>query len=310
VGKVAVVFPGQGSQYVGMGLELAESIPVARQTMEEADRILGFSISRLCFEGPEEELVRTENTQPALLAVSVAALRALQEEGFAPDGAAGHSLGEYAALVAAGAVDFADALRTVRLRGRLMEAAVPKGRGTMAAILGLEDGVVESLCAQAEGVVAPAAYNAPGQVVVAGETGAVLALLERAKEAGARKVQQLNVSGPFHSPLLKGAGAELAKHLAGVPVSPPSIPVYANVTARPVRDPEEIKANLAEQVYAPVRWTETVRNLIADGFDTFVEVGPGRVLSGLIKRIDKSAALFNVESPGTLDAWKKAGNGG
>jgi len=307
VGKVAVVFPGQGSQKVGMGKELAAAYEVARRTFEEADDVLGFSVSRLCFEGPEEELVRTENTQPALLTTCVAVFRALREEGFEPQAAAGHSLGEYAALVAAGAVDFAAAVETVRLRGQLMEAAVPGGAGTMAAVLGLDDETVEALCTEEEGIVVPATYNAPGQVVVAGETGAVLRVMEKAKQRGARRVQRLNVSGPFHSPLLAAAGVSLAEKLEKIAVRPPAIPVYSNVTAQPVASAGEIKDNLAKQVSAPVRWVETIRNMAADGIDSFVEAGPGKVLSGLIKRILDGAECTCVESPETLNAWKERG---
>jgi len=308
VAKLAAVFPGQGSQVVGMGKALADSFPVAKATFEEADDVLGFSISKLCFEGPEDELVKTENTQPALLTVSIAAFRVMRSEGFEPEAAAGHSLGEYSALVAADAIDFAEALRTVRLRGELMEAAVPKGQGTMAAVLGLDDEAVEALCAESAGIVRPATYNAPGQVVVAGETAAVLDMMERARARGARRVQQLNVSGPFHSPLLTGAGEALGKRLAEIAFRPPAIPVYSNVTARPVSSVEEIKDNLARQVYAPVRWVETIENMASDGIDSYVEVGPGRVLAGLIKRIDKGARLMGVESPETLKAWKEAGD--
>lgn len=305
--KCAVVFPGQGSQRVGMGKELASEYPIARETFEEADDVLGFRLSRLCFEGPEEELVRTENAQPALVATGIAVYRVLQEEGFEPQAAAGHSLGEYAALVAADAIDFKDALRTVRLRGELMEAAVPNGAGTMGAILGLDDETVRSLCAEEEGIVFPATYNAPGQVVVAGKTEAVLRVMERARERGARRAQRLNVSGPFHSPLLAGAGEALAEKLAGVAMRPPKFPVYANVTARPVESVSQIKENLARQVSAPVRWVETIENMAADGISSFVEAGPGKVLSGLIKRILAGAQLASVESPATLKAWKEAG---
>src|SRR5690606_26661951 len=220
-------------------------------------------VSRLCFEGPEEELTLTRNTQPALLVTSVAIFRLLEAHGFAPDLGAGHSLGEYSALVAAGAMSFADAVRTVRLRGELMEEAVPPGEGTMAAILGLERDLVEALCQEVAGVVEPATYNSPGQVVVAGETEAVHALMERALAKGARRAQLLKVSGPFHSSLLAGAGERLGEWLASIPIAPPRFPVYSNVTAAPVTTPEEIRACLARQVSAPVRWEESVRNMVA-----------------------------------------------
>ncbi len=301
--KIAAVFPGQGSQYVGMGKELAEKHPIVAETFAEADEALKFSLSRLCFEGPEEELTLTRNTQPALLVTSVAIFRLLEAHGFAPDLGAGHSLGEYSALVAAGAMSFADAVRTVRLRGELMEEAVPPGQGTMAAILGLERELVEALCREVAGVVEPATYNSPGQVVVAGDTEAVHALMERALAKGARRAQLLKVSGPFHSSLLAGAGQRLGEWLASIPIAPPKFPVYSNVTAAPVTTPEEIRACLAWQVSAPVRWEESVRNMVAEGATRFVEVGPGRVLSGLIKRIEREAELFNVESEGTFQAF-------
>ncbi|HLS91508.1 MAG TPA: ACP S-malonyltransferase [Limnochordia bacterium] len=303
--KIAAVFPGQGSQYVGMGKELAEKHPIVAETFAEADEALKFSLSRLCFEGPEEELTLTRNTQPALLVTSVAIFRLLEAHGFAPDLGAGHSLGEYSALVAAGAMSFADAVRTVRLRGELMEEAVPPGQGTMAAILGLERELVEALCREVAGVVEPATYNSPGQVVVAGDTEAVHALMERALAKGARRAQLLKVSGPFHSSLLAGAGQRLGEWLASIPIAPPKFPVYSNVTAAPVTTPEEIRACLARQVSAPVRWEESVRNMVAEGATRFVEVGPGRVLSGLIKRIERRAELFNVESEGTFETFLK-----
>lgn len=303
--EFAAVFPGQGSQYVGMGRELAERYPVVRETFAEADEVLGFSLSRLCFEGPEDELTLTRNTQPALLTMSVAVFRLLEGEGLRVKLAAGHSLGEYSALVAAQALSFPDAVRTVRLRGQLMEEAVPPGIGTMGAVLGLEREVVEALCAEVSGVVEPATYNGPGQVVVAGETAAVQALMEAAAAKGARRTQLLKVSGPFHSSMLARAGERLAEWLESIEVSAPRFPVYSNVTAGPVESPEEIKRCLAKQVSAPVRWEESVRNMAADGASRFVEIGPGRVLSGLIKRIDRSVALFNVESEESLTTFRQ-----
>lgn len=300
MGKVAAVFPGQGSQSVGMGKELAEAYPVVAETFREADRILGLPLSQLCFEGPEEELTLTRNTQPALLTASVATFRLLREKGFQPAAAAGHSLGEYSALVAAGAISFEEALVTVRLRGELMESAVPAGEGSMAAILGLDRGAVEAICKEIEGVVEPATYNSPGQVVVAGESGAVEAAMKLAQERGARRVQLLKVSGPFHSSLLRPAGERLAERLAAVTLRTPEVPVYANVTARPYTSPDEIRSLLQEQVSSPVRWEETVEAMWDAGIDTFVEIGPGRVLSGLIRRIRKDATVHNVESVATL----------
>lgn len=303
MGKTAAVFPGQGSQVVGMGRELAEAHPVVAETFAEADRVLGFPLSRLCFEGPEEELTLTRNTQPALLTASVATMRLLQSKGFEPAAAAGHSLGEYSALVAAGALSFEEALVTVRLRGELMESAVPSGEGAMAAILGLPKEEVEAICREAEGVVEPATYNSPGQVVVAGESAAVASAMKLAEARGARRVQLLKVSGPFHSSLLKPAGDRLADQLARIAVSEPRIPVYANVTARPYTSAGEIRELLREQVSSPVLWEATVEAMLADGIDTFVEVGPGRVLSGLIRRIRRDAAVYNVDSVATLEAF-------
>lgn len=286
-----------------MGRELAEAHPVVAETFAEADRVLGFPLSRLCFEGPEEELTLTRNTQPALLTASVATMRLLQSKGFEPAAAAGHSLGEYSALVAAGALSFEEALVTVRLRGELMESAVPSGEGAMAAILGLPKEEVEAICREAEGVVEPATYNSPGQVVVAGESAAVASAMKLAEARGARRVQLLKVSGPFHSSLLKPAGDRLADQLARIAVSEPRIPVYANVTARPYTSAGEIRELLREQVSSPVLWEATVEAMLADGIDTFVEVGPGRVLSGLIRRIRRDAAVYNVDSVATLEAF-------
>lgn len=298
----AAVFPGQGSQVVGMGKDLAEAYAVVRETFAEADEVLGFPLSQLCFAGPEDELTRTVNTQPALLTVSVAIYRLLAREGFRPVAACGHSLGEYSALVAAGALEFADALRTVRLRGKLMEEAVAPGVGTMAAILGLSDEDVVKICREVGGV-EPATYNAPGQVVIAGLVEAVERAMELAKARGARRAQRLNVSGPFHSSLLADAGRRLAEWLADVPVKPPAIPVWANVSATATSDPEQIRRNLAEQVSAPVRWVECVHAMRQWGVASFVEVGPGRVLSGLIKRIDRDAVVENVDSAATFERF-------
>lgn len=284
--RIAFVFPGQGSQAVGMGRDLYENYAVARNVFAIADAALGFPLSKLCFEGPAEELQRTYNTQPALLTVSVAAWRVLEQHGVDADVVAGHSLGEYSALVAAGALTFADAVRLVRDRGRFMNDAVPAGTGGMGAIIGLDATVVESLCAQVDtGVVEPATYNSPGQVVVAGHLPAVERCLELASEAGARRVQLLNVSGPFHCSLLKPAGERLAKALDDVIISDPRIPVIANVDARPVTSADAIRDALVEQVSRPVLWEQTVRRLVEDGTSLLVEVGEGRTLCGLARRI-------------------------
>lgn len=286
--KVAFVFPGQGSQAVGMGRDLYENYEAAREVFDAADEALGFSLSKLCFEGPAEELQLTYNTQPALLTVSVAAYRVLEQYGAVPDVVAGHSLGEYSALVAAGALEFTDAVRLVRQRGQFMNDAVPAGTGTMGAILGLDADVVESLCEKVDaGVVEPATYNCPGQVVVAGHVAAVERCLELAQEAGARRVQLLNVSGPFHCSLLTPAGQRLAEALAEVTIRDPRIAVIANVDAQPVTTADAIRQALIEQVSKPVLWEQTVRNLVADGLTLMVEVGEGRTLCGLARRIER-----------------------
>ncbi len=303
--KMAFVFPGQGSQYVGMGLKMRARFPAAKETFEQADDILGFGLSRLCFEGPAEELQKTINAQPAILTVSVACLRVLQEKGVRPFAAAGHSLGEYGALVAAGALSFQDALLLVRKRGQYMQEAVPLGRGGMVAVLGLEAKVVSGICREvsAKGCSCSVAnYNCPGQVVIAGETGALDRACALAKEAGAKKCVPLPVSAPFHSPLMRPAAERLAAELAKATVANPQIPVVANVTADYYTGGgEEIKKLLVEQIYSPVRWEESVHRLLNDGAQVFLEVGPGSVLTGLIKKISRQAAVGSVEDPESLE---------
>jgi [acyl-carrier-protein] S-malonyltransferase len=283
----ALLFPGQGSQQVGMGRRLAEEHAVAAATMAEADEVLDLPLTRLCFEGPEVELTRTEFCQPAILAVSVAQWRALGvPRGIAPRWLAGHSLGEYSALVVAGALDFADALRLVRLRGRLMQSAVPEGAGAMAAVIGLDETVVQALCAAAaEGeVVTPANLNGAGQVVIAGHRAAVARAVAAAKAAGGRTVP-LAVSAPFHCALMAPAAAGLADALASVDVRPPSIPIVSNVEAALVTDATRIRELLVAQVTAPVRWAESMRLLQALGCERAIEVGPGQVLAKLLQRM-------------------------
>jgi [acyl-carrier-protein] S-malonyltransferase len=294
----AFIFPGQGSQHAGMGKELAENFKSARISFEEADDALGFSLSRLCFEGPEEELKLTANTQPAILAASVAALRVLREESpLTPSFLAGHSLGEYSALVASGALDFADALRTVRARGSFMQDAVPVGVGAMAAILGAEADQLAEICAEAaQGeVVSPANFNSPGQIVVAGHTGAVNRAIEIAKAKGFRKAMLLPVSAPFHCALMQKAAERLAETLQPVQVNPLATPVVTNVEAKPNSDASRVKPLLVEQVCAPVLWDQIVQQIIAAGVTNFVEIGPGKVLAGLVKRINKETVSFNVQ---------------
>jgi [acyl-carrier-protein] S-malonyltransferase len=302
--SVAFVFPGQGSQQVGMGKALAEAFPESRQVFEEADSVLGFSLSRLCFEGPEDELQLTANTQPAILAASVAALRPLVARGARPAWVAGHSLGEYSALVAAGALTLADAVRTVRRRGESMQEAVPVGAGAMAAILGLDLPSIEAACrAAAEGeVVSPANVNSPGQVVIAGHAAAVGRAAERCKAAGAKRAVLLPVSAPFHCALMKPAQDRLAPELAGLAFRDPVVPLVNNVDARAVRDASSCRDGLVRQVSGTVRWQESVELLAREGVTTFVEVGPGRVLGALVRKIVKDARVLNVDSPESLEA--------
>jgi [acyl-carrier-protein] S-malonyltransferase len=297
---IAFVFPGQGAQKVGMGRSLADEFPICRDAMAEADAALGESLSTLCFEGPQARLLLTENTQPAILAVSVAVLRLVESEGVRAQFAAGHSLGEYSAHVAAGTLSFADALRTVRRRGRYMQEAVPVGAGAMAAILGLDADAVSRACAEVAAesgtVVSAANLNAPGQVVIAGHAPAVTLAGERARSLGAKRVIPLAVSAPFHCALMKPAEDRLAPELRALGTSDPRIPVVANVDAEPKRDASSAIEALVRQVSLPVRWEDVVRRLIADGATTFVELGPGSVLAGLIRKIDRSVTVMSIES--------------
>ena len=302
---IACVFPGQGAQKVGMGKELADAYPICRDTFAEADEALGEPLSRLCFEGPEPQLLLTENTQPAILAVSVAIYRLARERGIEPGCAAGHSLGEYSAHVAAGTLSFADALRTVRRRGRYMQEAVPVGEGAMSAILGLDAAAVGAACEAASrelgAVVTPANLNAPGQVVIAGQTAAVARAGEIAKAQGAKRVIALAVSAPFHCPLMLPAQERLEPELRALAANAPAIPVVANVDGLPKTDAASAVEALIRQVSSPVRWEEVVRRLIADGARTFVELGPGTVLSGLIRKIDPAVTAMSVENVQGLD---------
>jgi [acyl-carrier-protein] S-malonyltransferase len=301
---IAFVFPGQGAQKVGMGKGLADVFPICRETFAEADDALGESLSDLCFNGPEERLTLTEHAQPAILAMSTAVARLARAHGLAPAVAAGHSLGEYSAHVAAGTLSFADALRTVKRRGRYMQEAVPVGEGAMAAVLGLDAETVTRACAEAAGdqVVTPANLNAPGQIVIAGHTAAVARAGERSKSLGAKRVIPLAVSAPFHCALMKPAEDRLAPELRALTAAAPSMPVVANVDAQPKRTADEAIDALVRQVSSPVRWEDVVRRLIADGATTFVELGPGTVLAGLIRKIDRSAKVHSVEDDAGLSA--------
>ncbi|HUS08426.1 MAG TPA: ACP S-malonyltransferase [Bryobacteraceae bacterium] len=288
--KTAFQFPGQGSQFPGMGKTLADAYPAARLTFEEADQVLGFSLSGLCWDGPESELKMTENTQPALLTVAIAAFRALASEGIRADYVAGHSLGEYAALVAAGALEFGDALQLVRKRGRYMQDAVPAGVGAMAALLKLPEGKLDGILKQAAGgeVVAAANFNSPDQVVIAGHAAAVARAMELAKAEGAKRAIALTVSAPFHCPLMQPAQDRMAEELAAVPISNLAIPLVNNWQAREITSAEEAREGLIQQIPNPVRWTESIHRLAALGVTRFIEVGPGAVLTGLLRNIDST----------------------
>lgn len=304
MGKIAFVFPGQGAQSVGMGKDAYERSERARAVFDKADAALGFKLSDVILNGPEEALKQTANTQPALLTVS-AALLELVGGRLQPDFVAGHSLGEYSALVAAGVMAFEDAVRTVRARGEFMEAAVPGGQGAMAAVLGADRDRLAGLCAAvtaATGTVELANVNCPGQIVVSGSASGVAAIVERGKEAGAKRVIPLEVSGPFHSSLMKPAAQRLESVLADVAMNDAAVPVVANVTARPVTTAADIRGLLSEQVVSPVLWEDTVVWLIGQGVDRFVEIGSGTVLAGLIKKTDKSVRVHSVNSLEALEA--------
>jgi [acyl-carrier-protein] S-malonyltransferase len=304
MGKVAFVFPGQASQYYGMGKELAEKYPSARAVFDEADKALGFLISKICFEGTEDELKLTANTQPAILAVSVAAFRVLAEKGISPDFVAGHSLGEYSALVAAGALSFADAVQLVRRRGAYMQDAVPAGQGAMAAILGISPAVVQDACKKAaEGEICSAAnLNSPEQTVISGHANAVKRAVEIASQSGAKRAVILPVSAPFHCAMMMAAQEKLEKDLKGTNFSDLQIPLVTNVDADSIRKGDEARQALVRQVCMPVRWEESMRFLLDEDVRTFIEVGPGRVLTGIMRQIERSVTTLNVEDEKSLNA--------
>jgi [acyl-carrier-protein] S-malonyltransferase len=299
---IAFLFPGQGSQAVGMGKELAEKYPIARQTFDEADEALGYKLSQLCFEGPEEKLRMTEITQPAILSASIAAWRVLNEKGLTPSFVAGHSLGEYSAHVAAGTVTFADAVRTVRNRGKYMQEAVPAGVGAMAAILGMDLEKVTAVCSDASQgeVCEPANINSPDQIVISGHASAVERATKLADERGAKRAKLLPVSAPFHCSLMKPAQDRLANDLRSIKFQVPSIPIVCNVDAAPVEDADRSRDALLRQVTGSVKWDQSIRLLVTKETQTFVEVGPGKVLCGLMRQIDRSKTCLNVGDEASL----------
>ncbi|WP_028307380.1 ACP S-malonyltransferase [Desulfitibacter alkalitolerans] len=304
--KIAFMFPGQGAQYVGMGKDLCDKYPEAQELLQQADDVLGYKISEIILDGPEEDLKLTVNTQPAILTVSTICWQLLKNSGVTPDYAAGHSLGEYSALVAANCIDYPDALQLVSKRGKFMEEAIPAGKGAMAAILGLANEKVEEICSRIEGVVETVNYNCPGQLVIAGEKDKVEAASRLAAAEGAKRVVPLNVSGPFHSSLMEPAAEKFAYELSKVSFKTPEFPIVANLSAEIAQCPNEIKSGLKGQMHSPVLWDMSMRKLIALGVDRFVEVGPSKVLSCLIKKIDKNVKVYNVENVESLEGTLKA----
>lgn len=307
MGKLAFVFPGQGAQYVGMGKDIAEKYKSADAIFNEASVALGFDIKKMIFEGSEEDLKITENTQPAILTTSIACMQPLLEMGIRPDVTAGLSIGEYSAFVTAGAFSFKDAVKLVKKRGKYMQEAVPLGVGTMAAIIGLESNDVINACKEASdiGVVEPANFNCPGQIVIAGEIKAVDKAIEICNQKGAKKAVKLQVSAPFHCSMIKPAGEKLASELENVQINSLLIPVVSNVTAQYITDSSCIKELLIKQVSTSVLWEDSVKTMINDGVDTFVEIGPGKTLTGFIKRISKTVKTYNIENLESLDTFIK-----
>ena len=299
MGKIAFMFPGQGAQYVGMGKDFYEQIPVCREMFELAGKASGLDVAALCFE-ENEQINITEYTQLAMLAAEVAMLKAIEEKGLKPDVTGGLSLGEYGALVASGVMSPEDVFKIVRKRGIYMQEAVPNG-GAMVAVLGLDTAVIEKVCEETEGCVTIANYNCPGQIVITGEEGAAQAAVEKLTAAGAKRCVPLKVSGPFHSPMLAGAGEKLAQELTHVEIRDIQIPYIANVTADYVTDQAQVKPLLEKQVYSSVKWQQTIERMIADGVDTFVEIGPGKTLSGFMRKINKDMKVINIEKVEDLE---------
>ncbi|QKY69001.1 ACP S-malonyltransferase [Lentibacillus sp. CBA3610] len=303
--RVAFLFPGQGSQAVGMGKDFYDQYADVKELFHQADQLLGKELTKLMFEGPKEELTETENAQPALLLSGIAVGKLLQKENIQPVMTAGHSLGEYSALVASGAMSFEEALPLVATRGRLMEEAFPKGRGSMAAVLGMSQAEIEQTLNQLDDdeVVDLANLNCPGQIVISGSKEGIDRAAERLKENGAKRVMPLNVSGPFHSRLMRPANEQFTKELDGVSFRNAEIPVYANVTAEPVTDKNNVKDLLIRQLYSPVRFEESIRNMLNEDIDAFVELGTGKVLSGLVRKIDRKAKTFVVQDPDSFNTF-------
>jgi len=303
MGKVAFMFSGQGAQYVGMGKELYDNFESSRNVFDEADNALLYSISNLCFNGPEENLNKTKNTQPAILTTSIAALRVLEDEGISPDVVAGLSLGEYSALVCSGALDFSVAVKLVKKRGQFMQEAVPEGKGSMSAIMGLTEEGVEEACRKASiaGIVQPANYNYPGQTVIGGETKTVDLACVMARETGAKRTIKLPVSAPFHTPMLLPAAEKLSMELKKIEIKDMKIPIITNVIADYIESKELIKGFLKKQVISPTLWTNCIFKMLEDGVDTFIEIGPGKVLSGFVRKIDRNLKICNVEDMKSLE---------
>ncbi len=306
--KTAFIFPGQGSQYVGMAKEFIENFPESREVFDSAGSVLGYNLVKLCLEGPADKLNLTENTQPAILAASLAILKPLERRGLSAEAAAGHSLGEYTAITAAGGLGFKDAVSLVQKRGRYMQEAVPQGTGLMAAVLGLEREAVEKACHEAakNGIVAPANYNSPGQIVIAGEKKAVEAAIELIKAAGAKKTVPLAVSVPSHCAMMKQAGERLARELENITINDLRMPIVNNADAKFLKTASELRPSLIRQISSPLFWEDSIKKMASEGFDTFIELGPGKVLSGLVRRIAKDSKIMNVEDMKGMDECLKA----